>query len=185
MPAKAWVLTAVGQDRPGIVARVTKLLFEFGCNLEDSAMTRLGGEFAIMLLFTAPPKLSQAKLEKACQAVGRQLKLALQVKALKGSGARGTARGPAHLISVYGGDRPGIVYRVSQLLAGLKVNISDLSTHRTVPPKGRKTAPLYLMLLEVELPARVTPEQLDARLRRLAKGLGCEVSLRSAEADVL
>ena len=41
-----WIVTALGQDRPGIVAGVTKVLYDLGCNLEDSAMTRLEGEFA-------------------------------------------------------------------------------------------------------------------------------------------
>ena len=36
-----WIVTALGQDRPGIVAGVTEVLYKLGCNLEDSAMTRL------------------------------------------------------------------------------------------------------------------------------------------------
>jgi hypothetical protein len=47
-------VTAVGADRPGIIARVTRVLYEHGGNLEDSSMTILGGHFAIMLLVDAP-----------------------------------------------------------------------------------------------------------------------------------
>ncbi|MPZ72508.1 MAG: ACT domain-containing protein, partial [Nitriliruptorales bacterium] len=43
-------VTAVGADRPGIIARVTKVLLDHGGNLQDSTMTILGGQFAIVLL---------------------------------------------------------------------------------------------------------------------------------------
>ena len=32
-----FALTIVGRDRPGIVSQVTKILFDQGCNLADSA----------------------------------------------------------------------------------------------------------------------------------------------------
>ena len=182
--ANTWILTAVGKDRPGIVARVTKMLFGLGCNLENSTMTRLGGEFAIMLAFSSSKPLTSRRIEKACEPLSNALKLAVHLKPLA-KPAAGHAEGGKQLyfISVYGADRPGIVYRVSQLLADLQVNITDVSTHRTPPAPGR-AKPLYLMLLEVELPPRVGGEQLEARLRKLGGQLGCEVSLRSAEAQV-
>src|SRR4051812_49909019 len=43
-------LTAIGRDRPGIVARIAKVLLEHGLNIEDSQMRILGGRFAMMLL---------------------------------------------------------------------------------------------------------------------------------------
>ena len=51
-------MSAIGKDRPGIVADLAELIFEHGCNLEDSSMTILGGEFAVLLLFTAATPIS-------------------------------------------------------------------------------------------------------------------------------
>ena len=48
-----FIMTAFGKDRPGIVADVTEMLYENGCNLEDTSMTLLAGEFTLILLFTA------------------------------------------------------------------------------------------------------------------------------------
>ena len=125
------------------------------------------------------------RLEQACQGLSRRVRLAIHLKAL--TKAEGTARprGRPHLISVYGADRPGIVYRVSELLAGLRVNITDVSTRRTSRRTGTRTRSLYLMLLEVELPPRLNARDLERRLRSLARRLGVSVSLRSAEAHVL
>jgi predicted amino acid-binding ACT domain protein len=52
-----YLLWATGQDHPGFVAEVTKLLFELHCNLEDSSMMRLGAEFAMFVIFTSDREL--------------------------------------------------------------------------------------------------------------------------------
>ena len=53
-------LTAIGKDKPGIVAAVTKALYELKCNIEDSTMTILHGQFA-MILIVKPPKSVSCK----------------------------------------------------------------------------------------------------------------------------
>jgi len=183
--SRTWILTAFGKDRPGIVANVTKMLFELGCNLEDSAMTRLAGEFAIMLIFTAPVRLNDVQLERVFRPLSSRLKLAWHLKILSKAELTPARGGQPYLISVYGADRPGIVYRVSTLLAQLGINITDVGTHRTTPSHRRTTKPLYLMVLEVELPDRRIAGRLEPRLKRLARQLGVEVSCRSAEPHVL
>jgi len=49
---KYYVLSAIGKDRPGIVADVSELIFECGCNLEDSSMTLLGDHFALLVVLS-------------------------------------------------------------------------------------------------------------------------------------
>jgi len=178
--SKRWILTALGRDRPGIVAQVTKVLYDLRGNLEDSAMTRLAGEFVIMLTFSAPAALTQQRLESAFQAVSRRLALAVHLKALAPA-HRAVPKGARYAIAVYGAHRPGIVYRVSSVLAAFGINIIDLATQRAV----RVGKPLYLLTLEVELSKRVRPESLERRLKALAKPLGVSISLRPADTDVL
>src|SRR3989338_7187378 len=177
---RTWILTAIGRDRPGIVAHVTKVLYALGGNLEDSAMTRLCGEFAIMLVFSAPGLVTAKRLERAFRPVASRLGLATHLKPLAATAQRSTTRPRVSLISVYGADHPGLVYRVAELLARSKINITDLSTHRTT---GNR--PLYHLLLEVELPNRLDPARLERRLKTLGRRLGVTVSLRAAETTVL
>jgi glycine cleavage system transcriptional repressor len=178
-----WVLTAFGKDRPGIVAGVTKIMHALGCNLEDSAMKRLGGEFVIMLIFSSPARVREAALRKAFAPLQRRLRLAVHVKGLASSELSAPSAGRPHIISVYGADRPGIVHGVSELLAKRRINITDVQTHRSRAGKGGKS--LYLMLLEVELPSRATASSLEPLLKRAGKRLGVEISLRPADANVL
>ena len=67
--SQRWIVTALGKDRPGIVAGVTQVLYRLGCNLEDSAMTRLEDEFAIMLIFSSPSKATEGALRKALKSL--------------------------------------------------------------------------------------------------------------------
>ena len=179
--AHRWIVTALGKDRPGIVAGVTKILYQLGCNLEDSAMTRLAGEFAIMLIFSIPARLNVERLRRSFAPLERG-GLAVHLKPLSASETRAPrSRGQAFQISVYGADRPGIVFRVSEALAKLNVNITDVHAHRSA---GGGPS-LYLLLLEIEVPSRYSPQALEAQLKRIAKRLKVEVSLRAAEAAVL
>ena len=181
-----WIVTALGKDRPGIVAGVTQALYRLGCNLEDSAMTRLGGEFAIMLLFSGPARVTQDALRSAFASLEQRLKLVLHLKPLSGGATQALLkRGAAYLVSVYGADRPGIVFRVADLLARAGINITNVETHRSPSTSGRTRPPLYLLLLEVELPTSLSVARLEHQLKALAKKLAVEVSLRPAEADVL
>ena len=177
-----WIVTALGKDRPGIVAGVTKILYKLGCNLEDSAMTRLEGEFAIMLIFSSPAKTTEERLQKAFEPLARRLTLAVHLKPLsKPETSAPQKRGPAYLISVYGADRPGIVYHVAEALARKRVNITDVHTHRSTS----KGPFLYLVLLEVESPPHFAPASLEQTLKQLGKRLGVEVSVRPSEPSVL
>ena len=201
---RRWILTTLGKDQPGIVAGVTKVLYQLGCNLEDSAMTRLEGEFTVMLIFSSPATMSEEALRSAFAGLSRKLKLAVHLKALSTSETGAPrARGERHLISVYGADRAGIVFRIAEALAHDRVNITDVHTHLSAVSSGTGQAgrsagdparrslgvggapSLYLLLLEVEIPPALSASSLEGRLKRIAKELGVEVSLRAAETNVL
>ncbi|MBI4597832.1 MAG: ACT domain-containing protein [Candidatus Omnitrophica bacterium] len=180
--AQRWIVTALGKDRPGIVAGVAKILYRLGCNLEDSAMTRLESEFAVMLIFSTKAKTSEAALRKAFAPLQRNLQLAVHLKPLTAQETRTPKkRSNTQLISVYGADKPGIVFRISDALARAGVNITDVHTHRSAGDGPS----LYLLLLEVELPPRVSSAALEGRLKVLGKSLGVQTSLRSSSPDVL
>jgi glycine cleavage system transcriptional repressor len=86
--------------------------------------------------------------------------------------------GPAHVLTVHGADRPGIVSQVTRVIADAGGNITDLTT-RLLP------GPLYLLVAEVDLPSGVDAQALSSRLRAVADELGVDATLRPAESDVL
>jgi glycine cleavage system transcriptional repressor len=169
-------VSAVGPDRPGIVAGVTRALYEANCNLADVTSTLLSGHFAMLLIVRAPAELSPQALEDALAGVAAELGLTITVRPVE-EGARAPAE-PTHMVSVYGADRPGIVYRVAEVLAAEGANITDL-TSRLI---GEPERPVYALMLEVALRAEARVEE---RLRALGAELGVEVSMHPLEADVL
>ena len=87
---------------------------------------------------------------------------------------------PTHILSVYGADRPGIVAAATAALAGLGVNITDLSTRLA----GSADSPIYAMLVEVDL-GGADPAEVERALEE-ADGLAdVEVSLRELDAEAL
>ena len=62
------LLTAFGADRVGIVDDLTSLILEARCNVEESRMSVLGGEFAVILLFSGGPGRGRAACWKGCPA---------------------------------------------------------------------------------------------------------------------
>jgi glycine cleavage system transcriptional repressor len=118
-------LTAIGKDRPGIVARIAQVLVDHGLNIEDSQMRILGGRFSMMLLLRG--SASEEALYRDLLSAGRELGLDyIYVHPISDSDV--VTPKPTHMASLYGADRPGQVAAVAERLASLGVNISGLST---------------------------------------------------------
>src|SRR5688500_4423362 len=117
----------MGADRPGIVAAVTGVLVDQGCNLEDTSMSILRGHFAMMLVVAVPEDLSASQLELALAGPVADFDLVLAVRAID-DGVPESPEGEPWTVAVYGTDRPGIVHEVAAALAALDVNVTDLTT---------------------------------------------------------
>ncbi|MBV9079964.1 MAG: ACT domain-containing protein [Elusimicrobia bacterium] len=182
MTVPHYLLWASGEDRPGIVSAVTRALFQIGANLEDSSMMRLGSEFGIFVIFTTRRAISDEKFGKLLQPIKKKLRLAVGVKPLSTrQAAFRVASERLHLVSIHGPDRPGIVYRATDLLAKRGFNITDLSTHRTTtgPRAG------YILLIEGEVRSKSTLAKIRRDLSALQRRLRTKVDIRPVGADAL
>jgi glycine cleavage system transcriptional repressor len=164
-------VTAIGADRPGIVAAVAEVLREQGGNLEDSAMTILAGHFAIMLLvdIDADPDTLRGALADATAGMGLTI-------AVTPAGAGHAAADPTHVLSVYGADRPGLLAGVSRTLAEAGANVTDLTTRVL----SADDDPIYAMVIELSTDA---PEALAAALDETCGSLGVDHTLRPLQAE--
>jgi Glycine cleavage system regulatory protein len=86
------VISALGQDHPGLVNDLSRTILEQGCNIEDSRMTVLGGEFAAILLVEGKWN-TLAKVENALPELERSLGLTITCKRT-GERARHTDKVP-------------------------------------------------------------------------------------------
>jgi glycine cleavage system transcriptional repressor len=170
-------VTAIGNDRPGIVSAVTRVLFETGCNLEDATSTILSGHFSMVLVVRLAEGATPEEVEDRLQPVAEQLDLVIAARPEIDS----AVEHPTHVVSVYGGDRPGIVFRVAEHLASIRVNITNLSS-RVI---GSDEQPVYALMLEVSAEAGATTGRLEAGLGGLEHELGVDITVNEIDPDIL
>lgn len=157
---KEWyMLTVVGQDRPGIVARLTQALYDGGCNLGEASMMRLGGNFTIMLMVQLDG--SAEALRELIMPGVREMQLREHVDRIEGALHQHLL--PDVRITVFGADRAGIVAKVTQALANAGLNILNLESDVAGTPEQ----PIYIM--HVEGQAQRGPEPLRAAVEAVAR----------------
>ena len=176
---KRWfALSAIGRDRPGIVADLAELIYECDCNLEDSSMTILGTEFAVLLLLSGEGADVERRLSAGCKRLEWEKRLTVFFRPLDEPppAAAPGRRTVAMECEVNGVDKAGIVARVSRTLADHAVNITALQTQsRPGPETG---TPMFTMRIRMAIPAELDRAVLRERLERVAAELRVDVSLR-------
>ncbi|MBI5542945.1 MAG: glycine cleavage system protein R [Deltaproteobacteria bacterium] len=162
------VLTAIGEDRPGLVNEISKLIHQAGCNIEDSRMAVLGGDFA-MLILVAGEKAGLDKVRDAASATGQRVGLTVQMRPTHKPGM--PAKALPYDLRAYAMDHPGIVQRVAEYLAARKINIRAMDTRVTEAPHTGQ--PLFSLHAQVDIPA---PENV-AEIRRGLSAIGAEENI--------
>jgi glycine cleavage system transcriptional repressor len=175
---KRWfALSAIGKDRPGIVADLAELIYECECNLEDSSMMILGGEFAVLLLLSGAAEGLDERLRAACKRLEWERRLTVFIRPLEGEpvpyGAD-EARMPFQLHAV-GVDKAGIVARICRCLADRRINITRLqSRSRPQPETG---TPIYDLRIQLDVPSGTDEAALRRELEDVAACMNVDVAL--------
>ena len=176
---KRWfALSAIGRDRPGIVADLAELVFDCSCNLEDSSMTILGSEFAVLLLLTGEGGDVEQRLATASKRLEWEKRLTVFIRPLEGepvSYSVGKDAAPYELQAT-GVDKAGLVARVARCLADHGASIVQMFT-QSRPEPGTGT-PIYTMSIRLDVPREVAEATLRADLERVASELNIEVALK-------
>jgi glycine cleavage system transcriptional repressor len=144
------VISALGADRPGIVRSLTKAIAEHGCNIEDSRMAVLGGEFAAMLLVEGKWN-TLAKVENSLPELQTQLGMTIIAKR---TSERTSARNLVpYAVEVVSMDHPGIVNSLASFFAERDINIEDMATSSySAPHTG---TPMFSVQISVGIPSQI------------------------------
>jgi glycine cleavage system transcriptional repressor len=176
---KRWfALSAIGGDRPGIVADLAELIYECDCNLEDSSMTILGSEFAVLLLLTGEGEGVEQRLSAACKRLEWEKRLTVFFRPLEGAPIPYGARHHAtrYQLQAIGIDKAGIVAKVARCLADRNINIDEMRT-QSRPEPGAGT-PIYTMIIHMDAPEGTDEAVLRRELERIASTLNIEITLQ-------
>ncbi|MEM7407752.1 MAG: ACT domain-containing protein [Pseudomonadota bacterium] len=142
------VVSLLGPDRPGIVFEVSRLADDCGCQIQDSRMAVLAGEFAAQMLVCG--KWSAiAKLESSLPRTSAELGLELTIH--RTEPRTDTDRLIPYSVEVLSLTRPGVVRDVAEFFSRRDINVEDLFT--SCYAAAHTQAPMYSLHMTVGVPA--------------------------------
>jgi glycine cleavage system transcriptional repressor len=174
-----FILSAIGRDRPGLVSELAQLVLDCDANLEDSRMTILGTDFAVILLCSSRSSEAGDRLALGSKRLERDHGLTILIRELAGE-RRPSVPAPGtrlYRVEAAGEDRAGIVAGICGVLARHGVNIVELSSQSRPGPGG---SPHYQMTIRSEVPDGVDARRLREALEREGERLVLDVSLMPA-----
>ncbi len=173
------VLTAVGSDRVGIVDDIAAAVSTAGCNIEESKMAVLGGEFAVIMLVSG----AAGSVETLSRSLpGTSAKLGLHVECRSTREPRVGDTGRPYLLEAVSLDTPGIVHSVTAILRGHGINIEDLETDTAAAPWTG--APMFRLKAHLVVGPSVSIAKLKEELALLQQEHDLDIALKPVFASL-
>jgi glycine cleavage system transcriptional repressor len=169
------IISVLGKDRPGIIAAVTKVMFDQGFNIEDVSQTILQNQFSGSFIATGPEEISAHDIRQAFEAHTAGFDLHFHVREMGTYGVTWTTCAcDSFIITTRGPDRKGLVAGVTALLAAHNVNVSQLrAVFRGGDDPGRN-----IMIYEVDIPRDIDMQALRKALRDIGQALDLQINLQ-------
>ncbi len=173
------VISAIGEDRPGIVDALSRLIYDSGCNIADSRMSVLGGEFAVILLVSGNAEGIDS-LARALPGLQARLGLTLISRETAARPARPSQR--PYVVRAVAIDHPGIVHRLASFFSSRNINIEDLGTDSYAAP--HTGAPMFALTMQVNVPAEIRVAELREQFLEFCDDLNIDATMEPAPGPV-
>lgn len=171
------VLSAIGNDRSGVVNDITKVILDCGGNIEESRMSALGNEFAMLLLISGNWH-TLTKLETELDKLTKDHALTITIR--KTGQRADKADCMPYGVDVVALDQPGIVFNLASFFASRKIDIAELATRRYAA--AHTGAPMFAVQMTVNIPASLHLSQLRDDFMDLADQLNLDAILEPVKA---
>lgn len=147
------LVSVIGPDRVGLVSAITGRLFDLGANLGDTAFAVLGGgaEFTAICEFTQDMDLET--LERELEALPQLDGAEVTVSRFDLASMHPASETITHMITVSGGDSPGLMARLCEVFEQFGANIVRLNSERVPGGPGQLGGNQYVITTAVAIPA--------------------------------
>lgn len=135
-------------DRTGLIAAVSGHLFEIGANLADTSFAVLGGAAEFTSVCAIPDDVDGVDLGASLSALPELAEATVTVRDFSLAAAHGPKASVTHQVSVSGGDRPGLIARLSEVFTQFGANIVRMDAQTVTDPEGSR----YVTRFAVWLP---------------------------------
>ena len=166
------VLSSIGTDRAGVVQDITQVILSCGGNIEESRMTTLGSEFAMLMLVSGNWHTLD-RLEKGLEKLGRDDNLTFSIRKT-GERSIKEDRMP-YAVDVVCLDQQGIVFNLANFFTARAIEISDVATRRYAA--AHTGAPMFAVQMQVNVPSSVHIAQLREEFLEMSDRLNLDAIL--------
>ncbi len=166
------VVATLAEDRPGLVSELSSMVHGLGLNIEDSRMTVLGGEFAVLMSVAGEGSaLTALESQLAAQSDDRGF-----VYLFRRTSDRATGQRQPFTVTVESMDHPGIVSGVTRFFSERGVNIRELSTD--TERAAHTGAPVFNLTMEIEVAS-------DQEIRELREAFAAFCEAQALDGDLI
>jgi len=170
-----FIISVLGKDRPGIIAAVTKVLFENDFNIEDVSQTILQSQFSGIFITDGPDDVTPVGLHDALKRDTSDLQLHFHVRELGGNDLSWTTCDcEPFVITTRGPDRKGLVATITALLASHNVNVTQLQAAF----RGGDDPDKNIMIYEVDIPMDIDRKELRKALQNKGGELDLQINIQ-------
>lgn len=166
------VISAIGSDRTGVVQDLTKVILACGGNIEESRMTTLGSEFAMLLLVSGSWH-TLSRLESGLDKLSADSNLTFTIRKTNERPPKGD-RMP-YAVDVVALDQQGIVFNLANFFAARDIEIADVATRSYAA--AHTGAPMFAVQMAVNVPSSVHVAQLREEFHELCDRLNLDAIL--------
>jgi len=159
-----YIITVMSRDRPGIIAGIGRAVFEMGGNIEEISQTVVRGYFTVILCATFSSSPPVERVKEVIASTGAPGEVAVRIRRTDEPLSATPTTYDRFILTLFGLDRPGVIYHMSTYLASLGINITDLY--------GRTEEGGFTMVLELSVPPELDPRGLKEELERLGRSFG-------------
>ncbi len=173
----AYILTFIGDDRPGLVEELAQVVENNAGNWHESRLSQLAGKFAGLVLVSVPPQQAvglEADLSDLTSA-GLEVKMTPATAGGERTATVVDASGKPIVLSVMGPDRPGIVREISRALAQRQINVTSMDSH--VDSAAMSGEMLFSARIDAQITHSTDLEDLSDTLDDIAEQMTLEIDL--------
>ena len=143
-------ISAIGNDRVGLVHDLSKVIADCGGNISESRMTALGSEFA-MLMLIAGNWHSVARIETELKKLAETSGITLQVRRTDERAVREDQ--VPYSVDVVCLDQAGIISALSGFFSARGIDISEMNTRSY--PAPHTGAPMFRVFMIINVPSTI------------------------------
>lgn len=165
-----FVLTFIGDDRPGFVREIAHVIANGGGNWLESRMCRLDGKFAGLARISVGEADFESLKKTLLEFTGDRFALTIEDAE---EGIRENLR--RYELDILGNDRTGILHEVTSALATNAINLGEVTSN--VFPATMTGTPMFSCRATIEVGEDTDLGAMDARLAEIADELGVDIRI--------